>query len=274
MSVAVIIPFYKGMEWLKEAIKSVKNQTYKDWKIYLVNDGSEEDISEIYSYLPSDKLIIINQENAGAAVARNTAIDLCTEDFIAFLDADDLWDENKLKLQTDFLSNSGFNWVHCKYVRVNFNNTKVFNTTVSVLQGDVFIKSLLSCTIATPTVVIRSEILKDSSLRFVPHLRAGEDTIFWLRLLRKHPIGLVNKSLVSVRMHGKNAALNIKAQIEGRNAIYLYLETLEDNSRMFLFIKIIYSYFHWIHKQDFGPLVNKLFFLPGWMICKLLYKII
>src|SRR5690554_2836035 len=88
--VSVIIPFYNGVEWLCEAVQSVLDQTYKNFEIIVVNDGSPEDVSGLLSKY-GNKIIYRYKENGCAATARNLAMEIATGEYLAFLDSDDLW---------------------------------------------------------------------------------------------------------------------------------------------------------------------------------------
>lgn len=91
--VSIITPCYNGAKYISETIESVIAQTYLDWEMIIVDDGSEDDSVEIVKkYLERDKRIkLIQQLNSGSAVARNSGIRFCNGQYIALLDADDLW---------------------------------------------------------------------------------------------------------------------------------------------------------------------------------------
>jgi glycosyltransferase involved in cell wall biosynthesis len=116
--VSVIIPFYKGKEWLEEALDSVKQQTYKNLEIILINDGSNEDIS----YLISNDINYYEQNNKGVSSARNIGIGKSTGEFIAFLDSDDLWEKNKIQIQLNEMLKKQYIWSHTNYVKFGEKN--------------------------------------------------------------------------------------------------------------------------------------------------------
>ncbi|HBS6008032.1 TPA: glycosyltransferase family 2 protein, partial [Klebsiella pneumoniae] len=107
MTVAVIVPVYNGMYTIERAIASVQKQTYTKWHLYVINDASTDNTLNILKkYDKEPKVTIINlKRNAGAANARNEAIKLSEEKYIAFLDADDEWHDNKLSMQMDSIVN-------------------------------------------------------------------------------------------------------------------------------------------------------------------------
>ena len=101
MKVSIQIPVFSVTDFLCDAIESIYRQTYKDYEIIVIDDGAAADIPAILAPYPD--VIYYRQEHKGVAAARNRAIELSGGEVIAFLDADDLWDESKLKKQTDYL---------------------------------------------------------------------------------------------------------------------------------------------------------------------------
>ena len=99
-SISVIIPVYNCDRYLGEAIESVLKQTYQPSEIIIIDDGSTDKSAEVAKSF-GDLIKYELQENGGAATARNRGTELATGDYFAFLDADDLWTENKLKLQIE-----------------------------------------------------------------------------------------------------------------------------------------------------------------------------
>jgi glycosyltransferase involved in cell wall biosynthesis len=117
IKISVIIPFYNREALLIEAIKSVLVQSLQDFEIIAVDDGSTDRTIDLNERFKGVDLKVIRQENAGAASARNAGVVLAQGKYIAFLDADDLWSENKLKLQLSVLE--GKKDVHMVFGYVN-----------------------------------------------------------------------------------------------------------------------------------------------------------
>lgn len=103
--VSVIIPVYNGEKYLAEAIQNVKNQDYQPLEIIVIDDGSTDKTAEIAAEF-KDSIRYIYQQNSGPAAARNHGIKVANGDVIAFLDVDDLWSDDKLKLQANYLANN------------------------------------------------------------------------------------------------------------------------------------------------------------------------
>lgn len=100
---SVIIPLYNKEKFVKRAIDSVLNQSSQDFEIIIINDGSTDSSLEVIKSINSDKLIIHNQDNKGVSVARNKGAELAKYDYLAFLDADDVWDKNFLKKMEELI---------------------------------------------------------------------------------------------------------------------------------------------------------------------------
>jgi glycosyltransferase involved in cell wall biosynthesis len=120
--VSVIIPLYNGEKYINQAIESVLEQTYTNYEIIVVDDGSTDNSKQILSpYF--DKIKYIYQKNQGVAAARNKGLEIATGDYIAFLDQDDYWLENKLERQINcFQSLPQISIIHSGWYRVNENN--------------------------------------------------------------------------------------------------------------------------------------------------------
>ncbi|MCJ8280869.1 MAG: glycosyltransferase family 2 protein, partial [Rivularia sp. ALOHA_DT_140] len=111
--VSVIIPAYNAMGFLPETLESVLQQTFTDFEILIINDGSSDDIVEWASKISDSRVRLITQINQGVSAARNTGIRNSQGEYIAFLDADDLWEPTKLEKQVNCLkANPGVGLVY------------------------------------------------------------------------------------------------------------------------------------------------------------------
>ncbi|HBU8517282.1 TPA: glycosyltransferase family 2 protein [Klebsiella pneumoniae] len=142
MTVAVIVPVYNGMYTIERAIASVQKQTYTKWHLYVINDASTDNTLNILKkYDKEPKVTIINlKRNAGAANARNEAIKLSEEKYIAFLDADDEWHDNKLSMQMDSIVNDNVNVVCSFYNYIKGETCVTISTKLRYLSMDDFLK--------------------------------------------------------------------------------------------------------------------------------------
>ncbi len=210
--VSVVIPFYNNTAWLCEAVDSVLKQTYRNFEIIVVNDGSPEDIAAFLAEY-GDKINYYYQDNQGPASARNLGIEKAAGEFVAFLDSDDLWLPDKLKIQIDKMREYGAVWSCCSYETFGDNNPREILMSKNAEEY----AQTYSKRIATPSVVIRADVLKtNTDLRFNKSIRYGEDSYLWMLLILSYPILSLNDILVKVRMRGTNAGKCAYAQINAR----------------------------------------------------------
>ena len=223
IKVSVIIPFYNRIKLVVRAIKSVLNQTHKNYEILLVNDGSTDKMEELKDLIKKEKCIkLINVEpNKGAANARNIGIENATGDYIAFLDSDDEFEPNKLEIQLVKMIASNSMVSHTSYIRRGFNKEVVFNSGQQT--GKMIPTLICSCLIATPTVMIKKKYLDDNNYRFDSNLVIGEDTCFWLTILTESNLLGIDIPLTIVNSNESSAAYNIDKQIIGIKTILRFV---------------------------------------------------
>ncbi|WP_188049988.1 glycosyltransferase family 2 protein [Flavobacterium sp. GP15] len=283
--VSIVIPFYHNKIWLFEALESVYNQSCSDFEIILINDGSKEDISILKNKYPLVRLYEI--ANSGPGKARNVGIELARGEFIAFLDSDDLWLPTKLDSQIKFMRDSGFEWSHSNYERFYEDNLNLQKVDCSDMQGNIIPKMFLSCSIATPCIVIKKNILvNDSSLRFSEDKRIGEDSYFWIKLAQKFPLGFLEMNLCKVRMRGTNAALQVYLQLKSRSDNYEFIKNYKvpyGNNRHLILVKSAFylcrKSFNWVEllikyfnlKEYQRELISKVFYILPYIYIKAVF---
>lgn len=184
MFVDVIIPTFNRAQYLDRAILSVLNQTYKDFKLHIVNDGSTDDTSALLlKYASHPQVIIHCQENRGVSSARNLAVKNSNSPWISFLDSDDEWQPHKLQKQMDFLQkNPHSRFLHAEEVWIR-NGVRV-NPKVKHHKGqhELFKRSLEFCLISPSTVILRRDLLIEHNL-FNESFTVCEDYDLWLNIL-------------------------------------------------------------------------------------------
>lgn len=194
----VVVPVYNALPYLRETIESVFIQPYKDIEIILVDDGSKDGSSLLCDDLAAEntKIHVIHQENKGVSTARNTGINYVIQranenDFIAFLDADDLWMPNAVtddvfkSFENDAKSDIlVFTNIGCNQERTRFTNYHVREK--GEYMGNVSLIWLFSDHLSAH--VYRVKLLKDKSIKFIDGLKYTEDKIF-----QAHCIILANK---------------------------------------------------------------------------------
>lgn len=207
-TVSVIIPVYNASRYIGKAIESALNQTYKNIEIVLVDDCSKDNSRQIIEkYMKEHKNIIyhLQEKNLGAAVARNTALELANGRYVAFLDSDDIWYENKIYKQLNLMKK--------EEVAICFSAIEMIDENQKQIKGKrnvpnkVDYKFLLKNTIiATSSVVIDRNKTGNFSM---PLRRGGQDYATWLKLMRNGIISYgINETLVSYRVTSNSLSSN------------------------------------------------------------------
>lgn len=183
--VSIVVPVYNAAKFLDDTIKTVKNQTYGNWELILVNDCSKDkSVNLIKRYQKDDKRIkLFSMEiNSGAALSRNKGIDEAHGKYLAFLDADDLWKDKKLEKQIAFMKSKDCAFSFTGYEFANSdgkpNGKKVF------IPNSINYKQALKNTIIwTSTVIFDIEKLSKQNIH-MPNVKS-EDTATWWNILRQ-----------------------------------------------------------------------------------------
>ena len=187
--ISIIIPAYNAERTIIETLQSVWQQTFQDFEIIIINDGSTDRTVELIQTIKDPRLKIFSYENGGLPVARNRGITRATGKFIAFLDADDLWTADKLELQLKALQQNSqagvaYSWT-CfmdvdKQGKVSFLPSSQYS-----FSGNVYENLLISDFVHSGSnTLIRREAI-DTAGEFDPTLKSCEDWDYWLRLAAK-----------------------------------------------------------------------------------------
>jgi glycosyltransferase involved in cell wall biosynthesis len=207
--VTVIVPVYNSVHLLPAALETVFNQTFQDFEIILIDDGSTDGSLELLKTYES-RARVLTQTNSGASSARNKGIAMAHGEFIAFLDSDDLWDPKKLEMQVAvFRENpeTGVCFTDCLY----FDATKEWDGNFRRypnLNGMVFDALLVDHFVSTSAVMVRHDCLKDVGV-FDETLIGCEDYNLYLRLAQKYPYRFIPEPLVKLRCHEGNLSNNL-----------------------------------------------------------------
>ncbi|MDF5707842.1 MAG: glycosyltransferase family 2 protein [Nostoc sp. S4] len=206
--VSIIIPAYNAMTYLPETLKSILFQTFTDFEVLIINDGSTDNIVQWASELPDPRVRLIVQENQGVATARNTGIERAKGKYIAFLDADDLWEPTKLEKQVHYLKNHPeVGLLHTSMMLIDFQGNSLGRIITSNAEGNALKKLLEKNTIVTSSVIVRSYCLQKVG-KFNSNLRSSEDWDMWIRIATNYPLAVIKEPLVYYRQHNNNMTKN------------------------------------------------------------------
>jgi len=196
--VSIIIPTYNRREFVCEAIESVLNQTFQDWQLFVIDDGSTDNTEEKLKQY-NKKITYIKNNHAGVSVARNCGIQISSGDYIAFLDSDDLWHNAKLEKQIDYFRLNPEASI-CQTEEIWIRNGKWVNPKKVHRKpsGWIFNPSLSLCLITPSSVMIHRKVF-DQIGCFNENLPACEDYDLWLRLTLHYPVHLIRTKLITKR---------------------------------------------------------------------------
>ncbi len=218
IEVSIVIPFFSRVDWLMEAVESVLAQTFNNYEIIVVNDGSMEDMTEfLFKY--RDKVKYIEIENGGPAIARNEGIKHAKGEYIAFLDSDDLWMPRKLEIQIEEMKRNSAIWSYCGWDTFGVGKKVLHLMTDSPYP--IFQKEYKP-DIATPSVMVKNELFKEhGDIKFNPALRYGQDSFLWMNIGADYPILAIPDKLVHVRMRGSNASKCARIQLRANSECWI-----------------------------------------------------
>ncbi|MCR5507522.1 MAG: glycosyltransferase [Lachnospiraceae bacterium] len=228
--VSVIVPVYNAGKWIEDTILSVKSQTYRDWELILVDDGSTDDSVEVIKGFVDDRIILVDPgaKNMGAAHARNRGVETAKGRYISYIDADDLWSPDKLEKQLAFMEENEAAFSFTGYEFADESGVGV-SKIVRVPKTITYRQALKNTTIFTSTVMFDMEKLgkDDIMMPDVP----SEDTATWWKVLKKvHKAYGLDEALTLYRRSGgtlssnKMTAIqriwNLYRNVEGLNPVY------------------------------------------------------
>lgn len=205
-TISVIIHTFNNEKFIAETVESVLRQTYNDYEIIVVDDGSEDGTRD--ALLPyMQKIRYHYKENGGIASAKNAGISLSNAEFIAFLDHDDLWVPDKLKIQMEhFNNNPQVGLVYAKYT--SFKSDKELRTKPKKGYSGWIFKELLSKSfIQTSTVIVKKECLNAVG-PYDESFKLADEYDMFLRVAKRFQCGFVDKELTRYRVHDRNASRN------------------------------------------------------------------
>ena len=179
--VSIILPNFNSSNYILETIKSIENQSYKKWKLIIVDDCSDKKTLDILKKIKNKKIkIYYLKKNMGTGYCRNYAIKKSKTAFLAFIDSDDLWGKNKLKAQINFMIKNKYNFTYTYYHTIN-ENSNFLNPvlTPKMFSFESFVKNT---SIATSTMIIRRDLVKN--IKFLD-TKICEDYFFKCQILKK-----------------------------------------------------------------------------------------
>ena len=226
--VSVIIPTFNRGYCLEESIRSVLEQSFIDFELVVVDDGSTDNTSELVRRFPAVKLIRLEEKNRGVSFARNRGVVEAQGDWVGFLDSDDLWEQGKLATQVKWIERhpdlqivyTDEIWIR-NGVRVNpMNKHRKYS-------GDIFRYCLPLCIVSPSSVLLRAKVLSEVG-GFDESMPVCEDYDLWLRVAKRYPFHFIEEKLI-VKRGGHEDQLSRKYWGMDRWRVYALEKLLKEN---------------------------------------------
>lgn len=275
---SIIVPLYNKAEYIEKAIDSVLAQTFQDFELIIVNDGSIDNSLEKLKKYNDSRIKIISQNNSGVSTARNNGVASAKYEFVAFLDADDWWDANflaEMKLLIENYSEAAIFGCNYFYVKNGKSRVDYKGLGNDFLAGYIDYMDIYSKSFCVPfncsfVVVRKSVFQKMGGFKF--KLKFGEDFDLWIRIALQYKIAYLNKPLAY-----SNQDVIIKNRALGGNKIWKkeehfifnlnYLEGEErKNSKLKFLIdglklrSLIYFYLRGEYKNEVAEILQSIDF--------------
>ena len=224
IKVDIILPNYNSSNYIIKTVNSILNQSYKNWKLIIVDDFSDEKTIKILkkNFINKNIKIYFLKKNRGAGFCRNYAIKKSSSPYLAFIDSDDIWEREKLKKQINFMKKNNYSFSYTDYVTFGDKNRKI--KTPKKINFSNFIKNTA---IATSTMIVKRDKIKN--IKFT-NTKICEDYYFKCKLLKKVKYAYCLKKYLTKYRVRKNSlqSSNLK------NIFWIYKINREYNKLSFI----------------------------------------
>ena len=238
--VSIIMPAFNAAAYIKEAVLSVRNQTYTNWELFIIDDSSNDEtrkIAKTFALKDERITLIVNQFNLGAGIARNRGIKVAKGDFIAFLDADDLWKPEKLFRQLQFMEKNQVLISYSSYELITQSGNKT-GEIIEALPELSYSKLLKANYVGNLTGIYNAQKLGKI---YAPEIRKRQDWALWLEAVKKGgPARGISEVLAQYRLHKDSISTNKWAMLRYNFNIYnqvLNYSFLASLYKMSIFLK-------------------------------------
>lgn len=234
--VSIIVPVYKAERYLRQCIESVISQTFVNWELLLIDDGSPDDSGIICDeYAKRDnRIVVLHKPNGGVSSARNLGLEYATGEWIAFLDADDLFYSNALEVLINTAEDNMLDLLqfYCNRSKLSFQEGILGSSIMT--SAEYWKSNLLGSSVWESFV--NTKVIKNNNIRFDTSLKLGEDQLFNFELVRcSSRIKRINTILYYYRANEFGAISTWKAE-DRKKTILAYIEYKKNYRESELFI--------------------------------------
>lgn len=208
--ISVIVPVFNGEITIRDTIESVLNQTFSDFELITIDDGSQDSSLDIISQIPDSRIKVFSYSNAGLAASRNRGLAQASGEYISFIDADDLWTQDKLEAQLNALlanpqAGVAYSWTDYIDESSQFlRRGSHISVNGDVLEALLLVNLLENCS----NPLIRREAI-NSVGNFDESLPAAQDWDMWLRLAARYHFIVVRSPQIVYRVSSSSMSANV-----------------------------------------------------------------
>ena len=208
--VTVLLPVYNGEKYIRESIQSVLNQTFINFELLIINDGSTDKTVEIINSFKDKRINLLhNQQNLKLIRTLNKGIDLAKGKYIARMDADDISLPMRIEKQVAFMESEpdvGLCGTWTKGIDENGSNLKYGHTKYAVLHDEIFLNQLVHIQFVHGSCMIRKGTLIENELKYDPDIMHAEDYDLWTRMQSQTKLANLSEFLVKYRIHNDSVS--------------------------------------------------------------------
>jgi len=216
---SVVIPTYNSYKKLVRAVESLKEQSYQNFEVLIIDDGSTDETKSKITTLMSAQIHYFYKTNGGPASARNLGITKAKGEYICFLDADDTFAKEKLLLYSKFCEKGvPFIFSDALYIQESNNNSNLFSSKIHIKYTSFFKSLLVTNFIVASTVCIKKEILE--KVAFFDETLFTEDYDLWLKIARRYSPSYIELPLTNYYVHELNISHNVQRTVS--SLVYIY----------------------------------------------------
>lgn len=241
--VSVIMPAYNAVSYLEESVNSLKNQGFQDWELLLVDDCSKDDtvsLAKKIAKTDSRIQVIQKEKNSGSADTRNTGIKLAKGEYIAFLDADDLWEPDFLEKMVSFMQKNQSPFSFASYRIVDENGTEFCEPFIVKTKEYKYRDLLLYNRVGLLTAIYH--VPSVGKKYFDPSLKSlRDDYALWLDILRDGKVAFANSEILARYRVRRGAATSNKKKV-----MLAHYRMLKNREKLNFFYALVLTFIHGI----------------------------
>lgn len=255
---SVVIPLYNKEDSISNTIQSVLSQSYRNFELLIINDGSTDNSLDIVRSIDDSRIVIVNQSNSGVSNSRNSGIAISRKEWIVFLDADDLWKSNYLQKLHDIIQDekNEISIIVSGYSSVLKDGTVLKRFAIPFDSGfynyfEVF-NALGYSVVHTSAVCIKKSLLSRVGM-FNERLTHGEDIDLWERIAKQHHMYFINDVYTMYIQDSENRAMSRIPDLKNTRVFNIDVSTIKGESQILYFkTRILRVVFENIKKRKYN----------------------